>query len=192
MKSFGRYLIGPKTRTSGLHKSKVKNRIELAKYFGKRGFKNGAEIGVWRGRYSEILCQNIPGLKLICVDIWEKEHVYREAVKRLAQYDTKLIKKPSTEAAKAVPNESLDFVYIDANHSYKFVKEDVSEWTKKVRKGGIVAGHDYYIFKWSGERGVVDAVDEYTKENGYQLLTIGWDKTAPARDDRVPCWYFSK
>lgn len=170
----------------------MKNRIELAKYFGRVGFTKGAEIGVWRGRYSEILYQNIPGLKLICVDIWEKDHIYEDAKKRLTRYGAKLIKKPSTEAAKDIPDESLDFVFIDADHSYKFVKEDISVWTKKVRRGGIVAGHDYYVFKWSGDSGVIDAVNEYTKKNDYKLSLIEWDKTAPYRDDQVPCWYFTK
>ena len=51
------------------------------------------------------------------------------------------------EAAEDFKDESLDFVYIDANHEFRYIAEDLAEWTKKVRKGGIVAGHDYFFVK---------------------------------------------
>ena len=54
-----------------------------------------------------------------------------------------LIIAPSVEAAKRFEAESVDFVYIDANHSYAFVKEDIQAWLPKVKKGGIIGGHDY-------------------------------------------------
>ena len=55
--------------------------------------------------------------------------------------------------------ESLDFVYIDGNHHFDFVMQDIIEWSKKVRAGGVVSGHDYYRFR---NAGVVDAVNTYT------------------------------
>jgi len=170
----------------------LKNRIELAKYFNELGFKTGAEIGVFDGRYSEILCQNIPELKLLCVDIWRQNRIFELAKKKLAPYNTILIKKSSMDAVKEVHNESLDFVFIDANHRYGPVKEDIREWTKKVRKGGIVAGHDYYIFRYSGNRGVIGAVDEYVKENGYKLCITSKDGNNDCKDDRQPSWFFIK
>jgi predicted O-methyltransferase YrrM len=181
----------------------MKNRIELAKYFNELGFKSGAEIGACYGRYSEILCKAIPGLKLIAIDNWNNHENTRrlkttgvpgEEVTRklLAPFDATIIKASSMDAVKNIPDESLDFVFIDANHSYDCVKEDIREWSKKVRKGGIVSGHDYYVFPGSGNRGVVDAVDEYTKENNIELLTTDWDKENEVRDDRQPCWYYIK
>lgn len=180
----------------------MKGRIELAKYFGKLGFKYGAEIGACFGYYSEILCQNIPGLKLIAIDNWNnKPNTTREKIlgmsgekvtrTKLAPYGAIVIKKDSLEAVKDIPNESLDFVFIDANHHYQTVRNDIREWSKKVRKGGIVSGHDYYIFN-SGNRGVVDAVDEYVKEHNYELKLTERDKKNPVRDDRRPSWYFIK
>lgn len=170
----------------------IKNRIELAIYFRNLGFKKGAEIGVFDGRYSEILCQNIPKLILICVDIWPKEPIYQMAKDRLANYGVALVRKSSMEAAKEVRDESLDFVFIDADHKYNAVKKDITLWSKKVKAGGIVSGHDYYVFKFSGNRGVIDAVDEYTREHGHQLHTTVQDWGARSRDDRQPCWYFYK
>jgi predicted O-methyltransferase YrrM len=49
----------------------------------------------------------------------------------------------SKEASEDFPNESVDFCYIDANHNYNDVKEDISLWYPKIKKGGILAGHDW-------------------------------------------------
>lgn len=158
----------------------------------------GAEIGVYEGYYSEVLCTRIPGLKLYCVDIWEKlkgstgrTWHYNIAKERLAPYDCELIKKPSMEAVKDFKDESLDFVYIDAHHGYEYVKDDIREWAKKVRKGGIVSGHDYYVGK-SGNRGVIDAVDEYIAETGYKLQLTEWNHRGTVRDNFQPSWWFVK
>lgn len=170
----------------------MKNRIELAKYFNDLGFNKGAEIGVASGRYSEILCQNNPKLELLCIDIWKKERVYNLAKEKLAPYNTTIIRKSSLEAAKEVKDESLDFVFIDADHKYESVREDLEEWAKKVKVGGIVAGHDYYVFPYSKNRGVIDAVDEYVKKHNIPLQLTDLDYNAESRDDRHPCWYFIK
>jgi len=63
---------------------------------------------------------------------------------------------PSLEAAKLFQPESLDLVFIDSNHSYQAVKDDVAAWSPVVRPGGILAGHDYSRHY----PGVVRAVDE--------------------------------
>jgi len=55
------------------------------------------------------------------------------------------VKKPSIEAANDFPNESLDLVYIDAEHDYKSVLDDVKAWTPKIKKGGILSGHDWWL-----------------------------------------------
>lgn len=54
-----------------------------------------------------------------------------------------LIIEPSVEAAKRFEPESVHWVYIDANHSKIFVREDIQAWLPKVKKGGIIGGHDY-------------------------------------------------
>ena len=180
----------------------MKNRIELAKYFAKLGFKSGAEIGVWDGRYSEILCQSIPELRLLAVDSWQASPNYREskeewrlvydtARSKLKSYGVSIIKKTSMSAAQNVLDESLDFVFIDADHRYEAVKKDIGEWSKKVKPSGIVAGHDYYVTR-SGNDGVIKAVDEYTKRHGYSLNLTDWDHENSVEDDRQPCWYFFK
>jgi hypothetical protein len=63
------------------------------------------------------------------------------------------------DAVGEFEHESIDFVYIDGNHRFDFVMTDLIRWAKRVKKGGIVALHDYCHFHWSG---VVRAVDAYT------------------------------
>ncbi|MFH1563852.1 MAG: class I SAM-dependent methyltransferase [Nitrospirota bacterium] len=133
---------------------------ELPKLFRKLGFKIGAEIGVATGRYSKVLCQYIQGLKLYCVDPWipydgyvESNYVageetlntlYEKSKERLAPYNCEFIRALSMDAVKNFKDNSLDFVFIDANHSFEYVIEDIAHWGKKVRVGGIVSGHDFW------------------------------------------------
>jgi len=183
---------------------RLSNRTELAKLFATLGFRVGAEVGVCSGIFSEILCKNIPNLRLYAIDSWDRYSMYRDfadkithasyykvAMEKLAPYNCVVIKDYSMEAVKEFDDGMLDFVYIDANHAYKFVKEDVREWTKKVRIGGIVSGHDYYKTK-AGNMGVINAVDEYVKENGYKFNRTAWNIRDPQKDERQPSWYFVK
>ena len=169
----------------------MKTRKELAAYFRDLGFKIGVEIGVASGDYSETLCKEIPGLKLYCIDLWQPYKGYEDyqrvstfnkmletAKKRLSKYDCHFIQKYSIEASQSFVDNSLDFVYIDANHKYSFVKEDLENWTKKVNFDGIVAGHDYR----TPNTGVKEAVDEFVMEHDLKLHLT---------DDEEPIsWYF--
>lgn len=132
------------------------DRNTLASLFGELGFKMGAEIGVELGIYAETLCKRNPGVHLYAVDAWAayagyRDHVsqgkldgfYEQVKERLAPYHCELIREFSMDAVKRFAPNSLDFVYIDANHEFRYVAEDLAEWSKVVRPGGIVAGHDY-------------------------------------------------
>lgn len=129
----------------------------LARLFKEFEFKIGAEIGVQAGNYSVILCQTIPGLKLYGIDSWAKydgyndvkggqdrqDLIYEQAKSRMAPFNCQLIKKWSVDAARDFEDNSLDFVYIDGNHDFSHCTEDVAHWSQKVRKGGIISGHDF-------------------------------------------------
>ncbi|HET7099047.1 MAG TPA: class I SAM-dependent methyltransferase [Patescibacteria group bacterium] len=173
----------------------MKNRTELLKYFAELGFTKGAEIGVANGVFSRRMLEIIPHLNLLCIDSWSEKrrpHAFENATTLLKPYSgAMIIKSKSMDAVKMIPDLWLDFVYIDADHTYESVVSDVSEWTKKVRSNGIIAGHDYYVTK-TGNIGVIQAVDEYVKENGYELKLTSWDKRNPIKDDRQPSWYFTK
>jgi predicted O-methyltransferase YrrM len=69
--------------------------------------------------------------------------MYKEARERLTPFNCHVIRAYSMDAVRWFDDESLDFVYIDANHAYEPFCEDLEAWDKKVRKGGIVSGHDW-------------------------------------------------
>ncbi len=151
-------------------------RRDLAKLFAEKGYTKGAEIGVADGRYSLTLCQEIPGLQLLCVDPWAKypgnprggpqtqhDANYALAQQRLHGFDVTFRRTTSLDALKDVADGSLQFVYVDANHQYEYVLPDIECWAEKVCPGGIVAGHDFYHFGLGEKRaGVVEAVLYYT------------------------------
>src|SRR4030067_1273969 len=158
------------------------NRTIMAQTLYELGFKIGAEIGVAAGEHAETLCKNNPNLTLYCIDAWQYYHgyldflgeklakFYEEAQNKLAPYDCILIKKFSMDAVKDFEDNSLDFVYIDGAHDFKNVADDVCEWTKKVRIGGIVYGNDFKRSKSNYLNAVKDVVPAYC----YQYKINPW------------------
>ena len=80
-----------------------------------------------------------------------------------------VIRKYSAEAAGQIEDESLDFVYIDANHSYENVLQDLTLWGRKVRPGRYIIGHDYR----EECEGVRRAVQKYCLHNDIKIFTVG-------------------
>lgn len=170
----------------------------LGLILAQKGFTVGAEIGVDRGHFSKYLLKLMPELFLYCVDPWlyypeyesrEKQHDfnvnYHNTLKRLKSLNALVFRMPSMDAVKEYIDEKLDFVYIDGNHNYSFVKEDIEKWTKKVRPGGIVAGDDYDWYDHKVLRNdVKKAVDEYVAKNKKELFII--------QKGRSKTWFFIK
>lgn len=140
--------------------------------------KNLAEIGVWLGETSYFFSQFFPEAHLYLIDPWKPSKQYlengqgpshiqqeydwaRQNVHRLFQNNSQvsILQKTSHDALSLVPNH-LDLVFIDGDHSYEAVKHDIQNWKKKVRPGGILAGHDYH----SDFPGVVLAVQDCLKD----------------------------
>ena len=180
------------------------NRTIMAQTLGQLGFKEGAEVGVAEGFHAKVLCEHIPGLKLHCVDLYQKYPGYeeyadpqdclRQAGERLRPYDTILYRKLSMDAVNNFPNGSLDFAYIDAAHDFRSVAEDVFEWSKRVRIGGIVFGHDYkYWMPWKSKyvkdvRPVVEAYCYAKNIHPWFILTNDIRDTTFGPDS--PGWMF--
>jgi predicted O-methyltransferase YrrM len=72
------------------------------------------------------------------------------------------IKLKSTEAAAQVPDASCDLVHVDGNHSYEIVKADLERWWPKVRKNGMLIGHDYTT-RFPGVIRAVKEWDQYSR-----------------------------
>lgn len=164
----------------------IHGRNDLAMLARELNWRQGAEIGVWKGAFSALLLQRNPQLHLLCVDPWVSypawrdgknnlddpnaarimEQSYQTACAALAPYTCTIVRKKSAEAAVDVPDGSLDFVYIDGNHVYEAVTEDLTLWTPKVKPGGVICGHDYRRFPNKPYIHVVDAVNDFTKARG--------------------------
>lgn len=140
----------------------------LAAMLGELEFNKCVEVGSRAGEYAKVLCENNPNIDLVCVDPWaaygaldqsRQDEYYQAAIRNLAPYNARLLRKPSLEGVKDFAPKSLDFVYIDGAHDFDNAVQDICQWAPKVKSGGILAGHDYYHFFRSG---VVEAVDAYT------------------------------
>lgn len=168
---------------------------EMPLLFRDLGFTKGAEIGVYRGRFSTTLCRPNPELALLAVDSWDAytnykdynaedlREAFRVAKERTAGHNITLVKARSVEAAQRVPDESLDFVFIDANHDYEYVVEDIAAWSKKVRPGGLVCGHDYVV-NTEFNFGVIEAVNGWCSTHDIKHLFLWRDK--------CPSWMYVK
>ena len=164
-------------------------RTTLAEIMAEAGYKIGAEVGVERGAYSLVLLKTIPNLKLLCIDPWtpwglngarKMRRVYQTAVANLAGLNVEFISKTSLEAAEDIPDGSLDFVYIDALHEFDNVMTDIITWVPKVRREGIVSGHDYVPYY---QFGVIQAVNVYTRVHNIMNWYI-------VMGEREPSWFW--
>ena len=153
----------------------------------------GAEIGVQRGAFSEHILRYWKGRCLHCVDPWgylgpvdysepneaasvrDREFhqaCHDETVARLKPFGlrAKLHRTTSTEAAGKFADGSLDFAFIDARHDYESVKADIAAWHPKIRKNGLLSGHDWSLDYGPPYYGVKKAVTEFESRAGLKLL----------------------
>ena len=190
----------------------------IPQILNKIGAKEAVEVGVFKGQFSKHLLENWKG-QLWMVDPWRafeegegyvdasnhKEHqtAYLEAMENIEGHEARgfMLRGLSSDMASRFEDGSLDLVYIDGNHAYEWVKEDIELWWPKLKPGGIIAGHDYLDMDWkegpwadngkdkhiwmtgseheehiyAGLFGVNPAVDEFADREGLTLvLTKEW------------------
>jgi len=192
------------------------SRQELMKSIGSE-FPNGkgVEVGTFKGEFSKEIMELWSGT-LYMVDVWSaldptkyidasnhgnfnRGEIYGAAIDNTTGYENRaiMIRANSEIASDIFADESLDFVYIDANHAYDYVVKDIELWYPKIKPGGYLCGHDYIDMSWNedpnftengkdkhiysgngfyhGEFGVNPAVDEFCIENGYEpIVTKEW------------------
>lgn len=128
------------------------------------------EVGCWKGKSTAFMAVELANshknIDFFCVDHWVDlgiQETFVSNMRSLKDYYIP-IKSDSVEAARKFEDESLDFVFLDASLTYEEVKRDINAWLPKVKPGGILAGHDYYVdgVNWFPE--VQTAVDELLDE----------------------------
>lgn len=142
----------------------------------------GMEIGVWKGEFSQQIINAASPRVLHLVDPWvvsddpdrdnawygqnkvsqaDMDEIYQSVVKRFGdRNEVKIHRKPSTQALLDFENGSLDYVYIDGDHSYEGVRTDLNGCFPKIRAGGLICGDDYVLGRWWKD-GVVRALHEF-------------------------------
>jgi len=141
------------------------------------------ELGAWKGRSSAFLIveafNKSPDIKVHIVDTWLGSGKYTEGID-VGVYEVFLSnlsplnglytphRMKTDDAVHLFEDGSLDGVFIDADHEYDAVRRDIENWLPKVRKGGILAGHDYHE-TWPG---VIKAVNEFF--NDFTVTEQSW------------------
>jgi hypothetical protein len=185
------------------------SRADLPEFFVQNGFKRGVEIGVSWAENIIGYCE--AGLEIYGIDPWKdsEDNIYRKivsipggktiddvynmAVERTNKYpNCKLIRKLSMDALVNFEDRSLDFVYIDGNHGFGYVAMDIAKWTSKVKKGGIIAGHDYLdTIKHRNYRHVRYVVDAFASSNDFaNWYVLG--RKEDEKHDRALSWLMIK
>lgn len=157
----------------------------------------GAEIGVHKGDFSKRILQTVKPRKLHLIDPWkhERSEIYKDAwyggktpggqaemerryeavlerfCKARASGQVEVHRGASQEVSRIFSDEYFDWVYIDGNHLYEYVKSDLEHYCKKVKRGGYLMGDDYGQDGWWAG-GVTKAVDEFALSDGVELVRI--------------------
>lgn len=137
-------------------------RTELPRFLNNHGLLGpGAEIGVFVGEFSRTILTEWKGKRLALVDPYQKfpkdeyfdstqdrnqDEVFAHAQANLAIFGDRaqFMRMTSLQAALIIHDTSLDWIFIDGNHSLDASKADIAAWWPKVRSGGLFAGHDFY------------------------------------------------
>ncbi|MDP1712255.1 MAG: class I SAM-dependent methyltransferase [Candidatus Nanopelagicaceae bacterium] len=179
-----------------------RTREELALAFAKHRKFNGVEVGVLRGDFSAVLLAD-PNTRLWLVDSWkhvdgcidennssseQHEKNYLFTVNRFQdERRVTILRATALEAATMTPDNSLDFVYLDADHRYEETLKAITAWYPKLKLGGIMSGHDY-LDSQTGNTifGVKCAVDSFVIKINLQG---GLHLT---QESSWPSWWFIK
>lgn len=151
-----------------------------------------AEIGVWKGEFSEHITEIVKPRLLHLVDPWtyqpefpdrmfggtvatsqkDMDRMFEAVCERFRAHENVHVHREYSEAyVQHVADEYFDWIYIDGNHSYEFVKRDLEMYVAKVRTGGFITGDD---FNWRPDLGcpVRRAVEEVVHSGRVQFVGL--------------------
>ena len=140
----------------------------------------GVEIGVCRGINAKSLLECLNPSRLYLIDPYSQyknenavlnyEPWMEEMLERVSPWKDRVtfIRKTSEDAAPEIP-ENLDFVYIDGNHLYPYTLKDLELYYPKVKKGGVIGGHDANIEE------VENAFTDFCEKKQIRFIQFDWD-----------------
>ena len=135
----------------------------------------GAELGVEYGLFSLEIINGVLPKKLYLVDLWNDESIKEVCFAELKQYqNVEMVESSSLEFLRSCDSGSLDWVYIDTDHSYELTLNELKESARVVKEEGLICGHDYTMIASSGIRqyGVVPAVHEFCLAFNYRMVYL--------------------
>ncbi len=166
----------------------IYNRNEIGSFLKIMGLTDRiCELGVAKGdSLWPLICYAYPKYAL-AIDVWDEEAMsyfsqerhdnnYARVqqifskVKEWAGTDMDIVKGDHSILVDNYEDESFDYIYIDSDHRYEQTVRDIAQWWPKVKKGGILAGHDYNAR--NKEYGVIQAVDEFVKDNNLEYFHV--------------------
>lgn len=173
--------------------------------------KIGVEVGVDKAGFSKHILSKTNMEKYYCIDTWEDNFGsdykpdyydedgdvrYNQAKSVLQEYLIEeravMLRMKGVKASSLFTNESIDFCYIDGDHSLEGIFSDIKSWMPKIKIGGIISGHDYKDGPKSGmsdfwgkqlDYHVKTVVDYYCRRYGHKINVVG---------GRIKSWWFVK
>lgn len=164
------------------------------------------EIGTWRGDFANLMCSKLQPNKFYAIDPFAlydgytdkpdtnefgNQHNLDKLADRvatrisalLADGNSQLIREMSCNAVKEFADNSVDVVYIDADHKYEPVLADIRAWYPKIKDGGILCGDDYIEGSHIEKFGVIQAVKDFAAEMNLEFAVT---------NGANPSWVFCK
>ncbi|NOU16982.1 MAG: class I SAM-dependent methyltransferase [Bacteroidales bacterium] len=155
-----------------------------------------AEVGTWKGDFSQRMIDETNPKKIYLIDPYmyvadykyalyggysgsqeKMDEIYQSVVFRFSSMiergQLEIIRKKSDEGLGSLIDNTLDWIYIDGNHTYEYVRNDLLGSWGKVKVGGFITGDDYGLPGWWND-GVKKAVDEFIdfKQNSIEIIAF--------------------
>jgi hypothetical protein len=158
----------------------VVDRVELLRRLPAGGIV--MECGVDEAKLSRQIVQISNPTQLILVDTWatrrfnssKLEMIQREFTEEISRGNVRIARMTSLDALRATADESLDWIYIDTDHSYSTTRDELLLAAQKVKRNGYICGHDYTLGSWPSYHryGVIEAVNAFCVEHHWRFAFL--------------------
>lgn len=146
-----------------------------------------AEIGVDEGDFSERLYKKCDPKYLYLIDLWSSKRygekkfniVKNRFYDQLKKDEVKIFRDDSINVVSNFNDNFFDWIYIDTDHSFNTTYKELITWKSKVKRNGIISGHDYMMGNWKKtyRYGVIEAVHKFCVEYSWEMVFLTIDQT---------------